>query len=99
MKEKLLTHRFKTRLDSILNLFDKKIVIDKDKAFLVLLRFINSESKKAFTKDNRSFNHWEKAYKWESRKALARELLEAYLINRRGANVESGSIKDKSKAS
>lgn len=82
MKVTELSNGFERKLASIYNLFDKKVVIDTDKAFLVLLRLINFDSKKTFNKSGKAGN-WEKFFPWEERKQLARELLDAYITKRK----------------
>lgn len=82
MKVSELTPSFPRKLASIYNLFDKKVVIDNDKAFLVLLRIINFDCKKLFNQTGNAGN-WENAFLWEERKHLARKLLDDYITKRK----------------
>lgn len=82
MKVTELSIGFPRKLESIHNLFDKKVVIDSDKAFLVFLRLINFDCKKLFSKRGQA-GSWEVFYPWHERKILARELLDAYITKRK----------------
>ena len=92
MKLNQLTPEFKKQLNEIYSLFDRFVVIDKDKAFAVLLAATNKEARRKTLLINPNLS-WRKVFDFSSRKSLANGLLDDYLKQRSINAGSSGSIK------